>query len=373
MSKGGRFAKKKIWNGRKIALVIACVIALSVLGTVAFATTYVNSMLNDVNHVEVAEIEYTQPAVAEEPAVVVAELSAGEGKVEETTEAAEVTEATKAAVISKPEDFQNFLIVCKPVKKDGTVKQTDTMILCTLNKRTKTMTMTSLLGNALVETPAYKRYSGGEATLNTVYGLGAKYGNATAGSMELMNQTLYNNFGLEIDENFELDLNTLARVITRLEYIKIELTEAEAKYLSEATGKEIKAGEQEMDGTLAKEYIQMWADEETESADALSGQKKLFNGILQKIRTQYIADLEPLVKEFMPAVTTSMSWIEFREFLVTMLPLVRSLSIESGGTFPVEYEAQMKDVDGNGTEEEVLTFDAAQATKAMRALSKGEK
>lgn len=364
MSKGGRFERKvkaAPHKGRKTALIIVCALAVLVLGVGVIGGIYVNNMLSSVNHVEVAKPVYTEPV---QEAAQTAENAA--------EPAAETTEAAEKKEESSPEDYANYLIVCKPVRKDGSVKKTDTMILCTLNKRTKTMTMTSLLEEALVQTPEYKKHNGGEATLDTVYGLGATYGSGTAGSMEFMNQTLYDNFGIEIDENFEIDLKLFARVVTRLGQVKIELTEEEAKYLSEAANKDIQAGEQTMDGKLAQEYVQMWSDEDAEGISSISGQRKMVEAILNTVRSQYVGDLENIVKDIMPSITTSLNYKEFREFLLSMLPLVRNLSIENGGTCPVEYQAELVDVDGDGTEEEVLTFDAAQATKAMRALTKGE-
>lgn len=372
MSKG-KYCRKAS-AGTKVLRVVICALVVLVLGVGVGAGIYVNGMLNGVNHVEVPVMAYNQEPAAPEAADSVEESpSATEADAPEVPAATEAVMAAKSGTTSKPEDFQNYLIVCKPVKKDGTVKVTDTMILCTLNKSTKTMTLTSLLADALVEVPQYKKYEGGQATLNTVYGLGATYCGGTAGSMALMNQTLYHNFGIEVDKNFELDLQVLARVVSRLKEVKIDLSEAEAKYLTDATGKQIAAGKQGMDGNLAKEYIQMWADEEAEGINALAGQKKLFESIVDKVRTQYVSDLENIVKDTMPSITTSMTWMEFREFLISLLPMVRKMVIENGGTCPVDYQVTMADVNGDGTEEEVFTFDIAQATKTMRGITKGEK
>lgn len=372
MSKG-KYCRKAS-AGTKVLRVVICALVVLVLGVGVGAGIYVNGMLNGVNHVEVPVMAYNQEPAAPEAADSVEEIpSATEADAPEVPAATEAVMAAKSGTTSKPEDFQNYLIVCKPVKKDGTVKVTDTMILCTLNKSTKTMTLTSLLADALVEVPQYKKYEGGQATLNTVYGLGATYCGGTAGSMALMNQTLYHNFGIEVDKNFELDLQVLARVVSRLKEVKIDLSEAEAKYLTDATGKQIAAGKQGMDGNLAKEYIQMWADEEAEGINALAGQKKLFESIVDKVRTQYVSDLENIVKDTMPSITTSMTWMEFREFLISLLPMVRKMVIENGGTCPVDYQVTMADVNGDGTEEEVFTFDIAQATKTMRGITKGEK
>ncbi len=303
-------------SGRKAALVIVCVLAVLVLGVAGFIGFYLNSMMNSINHVEVAAPVYTEPA--------------------ETVAAEEVQLAaapTEAAPAYADKNATNYLVVCKPVK-DGSVKKTDTMILCSLNTNNKTITMTALSAEAVVEVPAYKKYTGGEAALNTVYGLGSTYGNGTSGAMELMNQTLYNNFDIKVDHNLEIDMRLFAKVVTRVGSVKIELTEAEAAYLSEVTKKDIKAGTQDMNGTLAQEYVDMWSDEDAEGISSASGQRKMVEAILKAVRSEYVADLQSIVFDCLPMITTSMSQDKLEDTLWMLLPMLRNLSIENGGTIP---------------------------------------
>lgn len=374
MSKGGRFEKKNQRSSKKIALIIACVIAASVLGVVAFAATYVNGMLNNVNHVEVAAIQETEPVRLAAQAEPKAEENLVVSAAPAATVAATAEPAATTAAAAKPAvkgEHINMLVVGKPVWEEGK-RLTKTMILCSLDTATKNMTLTPLLGNTLVEAPAYKKYAGGQVTLDTIYALGSTYGNGTAGSMELINQTLYNNFGVKVDQNFEMDLQVLARVIGRLNSIEIEITDAEAAYLTKVMGQEIKPGTQDMSGTLAQQFVKMWADENAEGINAINGQKRVLNGIMQKVRSDYIFALEPIVRDTMPSITTSMNYDEFKGFLVSLVPMVRSLNVESSDACPAEFEAKMMDVDGNGTEEEVLTFNAEQVSKVMRALTEGQ-
>lgn len=362
--KRGRYENKvgvKSRSSRRTALILVGVIALLILGAVGAGAMYVNSLLDGINHVEVSKPIYAEP-VSTAPAE---ETTAPEG-----TQSAEAeTEAPKQEAVYTKADFDNFLVVCKPVWTDGANK-TQTMILVTLNKKTKEVTLTSLAENAYVDVPEYKNYKGGKTTLDSVYGLGALQ-NGTAGSMELIDQTLYENFGIEIEENFEIDMKIFSRVVTRLGHVNFELTETEAAYLSAKTGKDIKAGAQDVNGVLAEAYVEMWSDEEA-GIDPLQCQKKVAQAIVNKIRDQYVSDLEQIVKDLMPTITTSMSLKEFRELLMSMLPMIRTMTIDSGDTCPMEFEAQMIDIDEDGTEEEVLCFDAAAIAKIMRQLTLGE-
>ncbi|MBQ2854012.1 MAG: LCP family protein [Oscillospiraceae bacterium] len=301
-------------SGKKAALAVVCVLAVLVLGAAGCVGIYLNNMLNSINHVEVAAPVYTEPA--------------------ETVAVEEVQLA--AAAEEKPayaeKNATNYLVVCKPVKDDGVMK-TDTMILCSLNTATKTITMTALDAEAEVDVPAYKNYAGGEADLNTVYGLGSTNG-GTAGAMELMNQTLYDNFGIEVDHNLEINMKLFAKVVGRLGSVEIELSEEEAAYLSEAAKKEIKAGVQEMDSALAQQYVNMWGDEDAEGISAISGQRKIVEAIVKEVRSEYVANLQSIVFDCLPMITTSMSQDKLEDTLWMLLPMLRNLSIENGGTVP---------------------------------------
>lgn len=367
MSKGGRFEKKTSRKGKLIGMIVICMLLASVLGVVVFANSYVNEVFDEVNHVEVAKIDYSQaPAVEEEKIQLQAEnVEAPAAEVAATEKAAEA----KAAEQYKPEDFVNMLIVCRPANQDGVV-QTKTMVLCTLNTKSKVMTMTELEADAYVTAPEYKGHASEQMKLSEVYNTGAKYGNGKAGSMEYMNQALYNNFGIEVDHNFEIDFQLFARVVSRLKDVDLELSEEEAKYLSEKTNTELKAGKVKMDGKLATEYVRMWDHEEESGVTSISGQRKMVEAIVKKIRTQYIADLESIVRDMLPSITTSMTRDEMKEFIVSMLPMIRNLAIEKGESCPVE--GQRETVTVNGKDLEVVTFDVAKTTKAMRALTKGE-
>ena len=366
MSKGGRFEQKTSRKGKLIGIIVICMLLASVLGMVAFANSYVNEIFDEVNHVEVAKIDYSQAPAAEESNI---QMQA------ETVEApAAPAEAAKTAETKEtymPEDFVNMLIVCKPAyEADEGVVMTETMVLCTLNTKSKVMTMTALEEDAYVTTPEYKGHASEQMKLGAVYNTGANYGKGKAGSMEYMNQTLYNNFGIEVDQNFEIDFQLFAKVVNRLKDVDMELSAEEAKYLSEQTKTEIKAGKVKMNGQLATEYVKMWDHEAESGVTSISGQRKMVESIVRKIRTQYVADLETIVKDMLPMITTSMTREEMKEFVISMLPMIRNLVIEKGEPCPVDGKKETVTV--NGKEMEVITFDVEKTTKAMRALTRGE-
>lgn len=361
MSKGGKYVKKKeptAKRGPKVLLIAVGVLLALVLCAGGAAALYFNGMVDDLNHVEVAKIDYTKPTYETQAPTEQAETAQG-------TTAAETTQATEPVT---SEDFINFLVVGQQARKGEEARLADTMILCTLNTRTMTLTMTSILRDSFIKMPDYKGHIGGHIKLNTIYNLGYLYGDGIAGSMELMNLTLYNNFGIEVDHNFEFDFEVFVSVVDLLGGVQIELTDAEARRLN------TKAGLQTMDGEMALNYVR------TRSADGDGGsdinrtsrQRKLIEAILKEVRTMNIADLQTLVEEVMPLVATSMSKEEIRDMLLMLLPMLPELTIEKGGTCPINYRGGYVDIYSDGVEHSVLHFDVEETTKAMRAITEGE-
>ena len=76
----------------------------------------------------------------------------------------------------------------------------------------------------------------------------------------------------------------------------------------------------------------------------------------------------------MPMITTSMSASEITSLVMKLLPMLSELTVESGGTCPVEstYWGSEKDIYGDGFYHSVLEFEPAQQKKLMRAITEGE-
>lgn len=355
MSKGGKYAKKRARTGiwKVLLAVFGVVLALGV-GVFAAVAIYFDGMVSEVNHVEVAKIEYTKPPV--------------ETKAPEQAEIRKETEATAATEEITSEDFINFLVVGQQSRKGEEARLADTMILCTLNTKTKTLTMTSILRDTLIKMPDYRGHIGGNIKLNTIYNLGYLYGDGIAGSMELMNMTLYDSFGIEVDHNFEIDFDVFVKVVEVLGGVKIELTEAEARHLG------VKPGLQVMDGELALSYVRTRHADGDGGSDInrTSRQRKLIEAIIAEVRTRNIADLQTLVEEVLPLVATSMTKDEIKEMMLMMLPMLPELKLETGGTCPANYNGGFKDIYDDGVEHSVLYYNKEETIKAMRAITEGE-
>ena len=378
MSYHGRFEapKPKKKRGGKIALTVFLVLVLLIAGGIAAGLWYYDSVLDRVNIVETPKIQYTT-SPTEEPA----ETTAAAESTAQTTEAPTTVATTEAPHVASSEDYINILVVGQASRYGEEERFADTMILCTLNKYEKTLTMTSFLRDSFAKMPDYKGRTGGRIKLTTIYHLGSVYGDGIAGSMELMNMALYDNFGVEVDYNVELDFEAFTKIVDMLGGLDAELTESEAAYLNgidEEHGlQEVSVGWNTLDGTTALHYARMRKAEGDGDSDIkrTGRQRQLISNMIKKLMTRSPSELNDLANEVLPMITTNMPKETITDMLLMMIPMLKDLQILSGGTCPVEgtYWGDSVDIYGDGFYHSVLRFEASQQKPLMRAITEGEK
>lgn len=112
----------------------------------------------------------------------------------------------------------NILLVGQDRRKGEGRRHSDSMVLVTVNKTDKTITMTSFMRDLWVPIPDHYN-----ERLNVPY---------MVGGFDLLNKTLQHNFGVSADYNVEVDFEGFESVIDAIGGIDMYLTGAEAKYLN---------------------------------------------------------------------------------------------------------------------------------------------
>ncbi|MBQ7001882.1 MAG: LCP family protein [Oscillospiraceae bacterium] len=372
----GRFEKPRKKRGGKIALIVVLVLLMLALGIAAAVWMYIDSKLEKLDIVEVPKVVYTEEAT---------EPTAAPQTTATTTEAtteATTTETTEPPHVASSEDFINILLVGQASRAGEEARYADTMMLLTINKYEKTLRLTSFLRDAFAKMPDYKGHTGGRIKLTTIYHLGSHYsGGDPAGSMELMNMALYNNFGVEVDHNIEIDFDGVIKAIDLMGGVGIELTQEEADYLNDPSldgwkPYRVEPGYFWLDGAGALCYARMRKAEGDGESDIArtSRQRNLINALLGRVMSMSISDINKLADEVLPMVTTSMSKQEIKDMLKLMLSILPELKMEPGGTCPVDgtYKGDEVDIYSDGTYHSVLRFNADQQKRLMRAITEGE-
>lgn len=370
MSKG-RFERKKEKKrasaGKIILIIFAVLLVLIIAAGIAVYAIY-SSLVGNVTVVEVPDIVYTT-----------APTEVAETEPVATTE--EATVPTETEYVPSSEDFINILVVGQAARDGEAERFADTMILLTLNKHEKTLTMTSFLRDSFAKMPNYKGHNGGRIKLTTIYHLGSFYSNGEiAGSMELMNQALYDNFGVEVDHNIEVDFDCFVKMVDMVGGLPVELTQEEVDYLLAddryVRYETLEPGWTCIDGMAALSYVRMRKAEGDGDSDIkrTARQRQAITNLLVSISRLSLSELQDMAEEILPLITTSMSKSEITEMLLLVLPMLPELTIESSGTCPVEgtYWGDMVDIYDDGFLHSVVKFDSAEQKKLMRALTEGE-
>ncbi len=375
----GRYQKPNTWNWKKTLLVVLAVIIGLLAALIIGGVIYYNSMLNKMNQVKVPTVEYTEEATeTTQPSAETSETTA------ETTEA--TTEATEPHVASSA-DYINFLVVGQAAREGEPELFADTMLLLTLNTYEKTLTQTSILRDTLVQYPNYtdtagKAHHGGRIKLTTIYHMGYLCTNSKADAMGLMNLTLYKNFGIEVDHNFEIDFDGFVDIINMLGGVDIELTQAECDWLNKYIQNEgrindkyvLTEGMNHLEGYVALSYARLRKAAGDNGSDFVrtDRQQKMFSILLDKIRGLSLSELQNLANKVLPLITTSMDNKQITEYLINYLPMLPELTLQSGGKCPAESWGDLVDIYGDGNQHSVLLFDENATKKAMRAITEGE-
>lgn len=379
MSKGGRYLSKPVKKGRKgrkiFRIVLSVLVLLIAAAPIAGVVAY-NSMLNKLSRAEVVDRDYTMSQELEQMMGV---IESTEATVEPTTTVATETETvpvteTTEATEPKPADILNVLVVGQAAREDEEYHMADTMILVTINKDTKVVTLTSFLRDTYLKLPDYKGHTCGKNRINVCYHLGWTWGD-TGGAMEMINLCLKNNFGIEVDHNVEVDFNAFKKVIDVLGGVRINLSEAEAAYLNKEKWdwqEEVTAGENRLFGDYALSYARMRKAEGDADSDIkrTERQRTLLTAIFEKLKSKGVGVVQDMANEVLPMITTNMTNSEITNCLLELLPMLPDMTIETG-TCPVKDSAWGKVIDLFGYPSSVLMYDEGVNRKAMMALTEG--
>lgn len=378
----GKYERKKevrpgkTGKGSKTLLIVLAVILAVILALVIAVVVYYNYAMGKLNQVDVPKVNYTSAATeAEDVYQFTEQTEPTEETVPETTE-----EATEPHVASRA-DYINFLVVGQDYREGEENHLADSMIVCTLNTYEKSLTLTSILRDTLVQVSgSYTDTKGvnhtyGGVKINMIYASGYLIG--TADAMGWMNQALYDNFGLEIDHNIEVDFQAFMEFIDQLGGIDLEVNQAEADYLNDQpawVSTHIEPGLAHFDGCSALAYVRIRkAQGDQGDITRTERQRKFVTAVVERLKTMDISTVQRIIDNVLPYISTSMSTSEITTTIAQLLPMLKDLTVTSGGTCPMNPGDKEVDLFGNGEFHHVLTFNPTEVKEYMRALTLGEK
>ena len=364
MSKGGRFLEQKApekgnaWV-KVLVIVLAVILVIGALGA-----WFVVSKMNKIQKAQLAENQLSEEDLAgllvEDPT--------------QETEAVP-TETTEP----KPTDPDygkmgkviNVLLIGQDAREGEESKNSDTVILITVNKETKKITMTSFLRDSYVTlnnvVDSNGKSHGGSTKLTLAYALGYQWG-GTLGAMQVMDQVITNNFGPVVDHNIEVNMEAFDACINALGGVTITLDKDEAKYMNnyfskfDAEGREFFEGDNLVDGWAAEVYVRTrHANNGDNDYNRTNRQRQLVAQVLEKVKNMSVLELNKLVDQLLPLVATDMTNTDMTNYILEVLPILPEMTLESIQCPNKEMGlwGEVADIFHNGEEHSIQHFDPA--------------
>ena len=364
MSKGGRFLEQKApekgntWV-KVLVIVLAVILVIGALGS-----WFVVSKMNKIQKAQLAENQLSEEDLAG--------LLVEDPTQETETVPTETTEPKPTDPdYGKMGKVINVLLIGQDAREGEESKNSDTVILITVNKETKKITMTSFLRDSYVTLNNVVDSNGkshsGSTKLTLAYALGYQWG-GTLGAMQVMDQVITNNFGPVVDHNIEVNMEAFDACINALGGVTITLDKDEAKYMNnyfskfDAEGREFFEGDNLVDGWAAEVYVRTrHANNGDNDYNRTNRQRQLVAQVLEKVKNMSVLELNKLVDQLLPLVATDMTNTDMTNYILEVLPILPEMTLESIQCPNKEMGlwGEVADIFHNGEEHSIQHFDPA--------------
>lgn len=262
-------------------------------------------------------------------------------------------------------DAFNVLLIGVDSRSDSMSGRSDSMILVSINKKTKQATMTSFLRDIYCSIPGY-----GSDRLNAAYA----YGGA-----DLLKDTIKANFGITVDRCLVVNFYLVMDLVDAVDGIDLDLTadeigvmnryyiNAQNQLIGQPDGTDIlsdsDAGTVHVNGNQALAYARV---RYIGTDFARTGrQRTVISKCLDKIKTMGIGEISDLAEQFLPRVRTDLTEGDCAALLLMALDL-KSYDFQSLAV-PIDGSWNNANIRGMS----VLTIDFDENTKAWHDLVDG--
>ena len=339
----GKYVKKKqkaSWKRRTLSGL--CVVLALILTVMVAGTVYYESLLGKINRP--GDNENLTPEELEQLLQEEVEDATGTGPLVDEDE----IELGGAEQIITGKDTINIMLVGQDARPGEKRARSDTMILCTIRKSDGSVTLTSFLRDTYVKIPGVRK-----GKMNAAY---------IYGGMELLADTMRENFGIEVDNTVEVNFTGFIDVIETIGGVEIELTEAEAAWLNKhgsgdvgnITGWKLKAGKNLLDGNQALAYARIRKLDN--DFGRTERQRKVLAAVLEQVREMNLAQLNSLVNQLVGLITTDMTNAEITGYVLELFPLLADLKLNTQ-RIPIDKSYYYSNIKGSG-DCVVIDFDA---------------
>ncbi len=315
--------RRKKNAAKRTSLIVACVVLALILVVMVAVVAYVNSLLGRLNR---PDDNTTGPTLSSEDIQNI--LNPTETEIIDPTDTTPTIDPTDVTWTTDPadplssENIINILFIGQDARPGETTQRSDAMILCTLNKATNTLTMSSFMRDMYVQIPGY-----GDSRINASYAIGG---------MKLLNECLKVNFGVEVDGNIEINFTSFMKVIDMMGGIDMELTAAEAEYLNRRGNWQVEEyagdwqlveGMNHLTGTQALAYSRI--RDIGDDFGRTERQRKVLTELLHMTKDLSMLELNKLLYTAVEMVTTDMSNAQITNLVLQVFPMLSDMEIKT--------------------------------------------
>ena len=297
------------WAMKLLCTLLGLVFAVMLCGTLAF-----QHLLGKLNYVE--------PVQPEGDGIVSAFSAINLGNFGADTQDNKVQSASGVL---------NILLVGQDRREGESQARSDSMILCTFNKHTKQLTMTSFLRDLYVSIPGYH-----DNRINAAY---------SEGGISLLRETLEQNFGVEIDGTVEVDFTQFSGIVDLLGGVEIELRQDEANVINQETGGALEAGVRTLNGMEALAYSRIRKLDADGDFSRTNRQRKVINALIDSLRGISLKEMTPVIGKILPMLTTDLNRGQLLLYALEILPHLSQIDIHSQ-KIPADGTFTDKTIDG---------------------------
>ena len=317
--------KNKSRRGARALLGVMCVLMAVMLMAMVVVTVLAEFTLTNIHFVEKGQ---SATMSQEEANALKEQLAAEEMDATEEEEYTGVILSEEDVLLDLGQDFEftldpdedapivNILVVGQDTRT-GERERSDTMLLVTLNQQKNAVTLTSFMRDMYVSIPGFYKHR-----INTAYVLGG---------MDLLNETLYQNFGIVVDGNVEVSFGQFTEIIDYMGGIDLELTKDEANFVNKAMGAgatPIYGGMNHLNGNRALAYAR-YRDKINGDFGRTERQRKTLNAIINQYKSSDLPTMIGTVNEIMGMITTNLTKTEILNYSVKYFPMLATAEVVS--------------------------------------------
>lgn len=308
--------KKASRGWLKVLLTIVVVMLGFIFLVLLAATIYWNAMLNKINRMDETVAATLSEAEIQE---IIEEVN--DPNAEDTTYPTDPLVTDENDFIANEDTILNIMLIGQDISTKGTNRRgrTDTMILCTINTETKTLTFTSFLRDIYVKLPDFDGKQWGYNRLNANY---------VFGGAEMLDQCMQMNFGIDPDYFVEVDFDGFVAIIDLMGGVDVELTDTEAWYLNFSDSSwRLKGGLRRLTGIQALKYARIREiDGDTQRTQR---QRNVLNSLMKEIKQMAPSEIHELLSTTLPYLTTDMTNDEITKYTLMLIPMLGELQVQN--------------------------------------------